>query len=83
MLIDIGRLPEEVCALPLDCLTRDSDGVPVLVYENRKANRRCRESGLIPVINPEADPPTGGTLRQSWPLAPDVFTGTGHPAAGP
>ncbi len=62
-LIDTGRRPEQVCALPLDCLARDSDGAPVLVHENRKANRRCRESRLIPGIKPEADPPPGGTLR--------------------
>jgi hypothetical protein len=45
LLIDTGRGPEEVCALPLDCLARGSDGAPVLVYEDRKANRRSRESG--------------------------------------
>jgi hypothetical protein len=55
----------------------------VLVYENRKANRRCRESGLISGINPEADPPPSRTLRLSWPLTPDVFTGAGYPATGP
>jgi hypothetical protein len=27
--------------------------------------------------------PPGGTLRLSWPLTPDVFTGTGNPATGP
>jgi integrase len=42
LLIDSGRRPEEVCSLPLDCLARHSDGAPVLVYENRKANRRSR-----------------------------------------
>ena len=71
-------------------MARDSDGAPVLVYENRNANRRSRESGLIPGINPEAVPPPGRTLRLSWPLTPDVFTGTatrrpandhGHPGA--
>jgi hypothetical protein len=46
--IDTGRGPEEVCALPLDCLACASDGAPVLVHENRKANRRSRESGLYP-----------------------------------
>jgi hypothetical protein len=26
--------------------------------------------------------PPGGTLRLSWPLTPDVLTGTGNPATG-
>jgi hypothetical protein len=71
-------------------MARDSDGAQVLMYENRNANRRSRESGLISGINPEAVPPPGRTLRLSWPLTPDVFTGTatqrpandhGHPSA--
>jgi hypothetical protein len=64
-------------------MARDGDEAPVLVHENRQANRRSRESGSIPGINPEAVPPPGGTLRLSWPPIPDVFTGTGHPATGP
>ena len=28
-----------ICALPLDCLARDDDGSPVLVYDNSKAHR--------------------------------------------
>ncbi|MGW4336377.1 tyrosine-type recombinase/integrase, partial [Rhodococcus koreensis] len=39
--IDIGRRPEEICALDFDCLTRD-DGLPVLIYDNHKANRPDR-----------------------------------------
>jgi integrase len=42
LLMDTGRRPEEVCALAWDCLARDSDGSPVLVYDNHKANRRSR-----------------------------------------
>lgn len=30
--IDTGRRPEELCALTLDCLSRDGDGAAVLVY---------------------------------------------------
>jgi integrase len=37
--IDTGRRPEEICDLAFDCLTRDDDGLPVLVYDNHKANR--------------------------------------------
>ena len=40
--IDTGRRPEEICDLDFDCLTRDADGLPVLVYDNHKANRPGR-----------------------------------------
>lgn len=40
--IDTGRRPEELCTLALDCLSRDDDGAPVLVYDNHKANRLGR-----------------------------------------
>jgi integrase len=42
LLIDTGRRPGEICALPLDCLDRDGDGKPVLVYDNDKAARKAR-----------------------------------------
>ena len=37
--IDTGRRPEEICDLPFDCVTRDHDGLAVLVYDNQKAGR--------------------------------------------
>lgn len=37
--IDTGRRPEEICELDFDCLTRDDDGQPVLIYDNHKSNR--------------------------------------------
>src|SRR6266540_3377089 len=40
--IDTGRRPEEICALPLDCLAFDTERDPVLVYDNHKANRLGR-----------------------------------------
>lgn len=40
--IDTGRRPEEICDLNYDCLARDADGLPVLVYNNYKANRPAR-----------------------------------------
>jgi len=40
--IDTGRRPEEICALAFDCLTRDDDGLAVLIYDNHKANRPAR-----------------------------------------
>ncbi len=42
LLIDTGRRPEEICAIGFDCLDRDSDGAPVLVYDNYKAARLGR-----------------------------------------
>jgi len=40
--IDTGRRPEEICDLAFDCLARDADGLPVLVYDNHKAQRLGR-----------------------------------------
>ena len=40
--IDTGRRPEDILGLPLDCLDRDRDGAPVLVYDNAKADRLGR-----------------------------------------
>ena len=40
--IDTGRRPEEICDLDFDCLARDEDGQPVLLYDNHKANRPGR-----------------------------------------
>ena len=42
LLMDTGRRPEEICGLTLDCLTRDTQDKPVLVYENVKAHRPGR-----------------------------------------
>jgi integrase len=39
LLIDTGRCPNEICQLDWDCLDRDADGKPVLVYDNHKNNR--------------------------------------------
>ncbi|MGH3288994.1 MAG: tyrosine-type recombinase/integrase [Streptosporangiaceae bacterium] len=40
--IDTGRRPEDILGLPLDCLHRDRDGAPVLIYDNAKADRPGR-----------------------------------------
>ena len=40
--IDTGRRPEDILNLPVDCLHRDTDGAPVLVYDNAKADRLGR-----------------------------------------
>ncbi|MFI5783747.1 site-specific integrase [Nocardia sp. NPDC051570] len=42
LLIDTGRRPDEICQLPLDCLERDGDGKPLLVFDNWKNNRPGR-----------------------------------------
>ena len=50
--IDTGRRPEDILGLPLDCLDRDPDGSPVLVYDNIKADRLGRR---LPVGEATAD----------------------------
>jgi integrase len=50
--IDTGRRPEEICELDFDCLTRDEDGQPVLIYDNHKANRPARR---LPIGEQTAD----------------------------
>lgn len=42
VLIDTGRRPDEICQLPLNCLTRDDTGKPVLIYTDSKNNRPNR-----------------------------------------
>ncbi|MFD6893472.1 tyrosine-type recombinase/integrase [Rhodococcus sp. NPDC060086] len=42
LLIDTGRRPDEICRLALDCLERDEQGRPVLVYDNVKSHRLGR-----------------------------------------
>jgi integrase len=42
LLIDTGRRPDEICQLRLNCLERDEQDKPVLIYDNTKANRMQR-----------------------------------------
>lgn len=42
LLMDSGRRPDEIARLGYDCLERDVDGKPVLVYYNFKARRNGR-----------------------------------------
>jgi integrase len=44
--IDTGRRPDDICDLPWDCLARDDNGDPVLVYDNHKRNRPGRRLPL-------------------------------------
>jgi len=52
LLIDTGRRPDEICSLALDCLARDNDNKPVLVYTNSKSNRPGRR---LPVAETTAE----------------------------
>lgn len=58
--IDTGRRPDEICTLAWDCLTRDSDGSPVLIYDNHKAGRMGRR---LPVTEATATLITGQKQR--------------------
>jgi integrase len=42
LIIDTGRRPDEIARLDYDCLDRDTDGNPVLIYDNHKAYRDGR-----------------------------------------
>ncbi|MEU3619828.1 tyrosine-type recombinase/integrase [Streptomyces sp. NPDC006872] len=42
LIIDTGRRPNEICKLPWQCLDREGDGSPVLVYDNTKNLRHAR-----------------------------------------
>ncbi|MEV8064149.1 site-specific integrase [Streptomyces antimycoticus] len=52
ILIDTGRRPGEVCKLPWDCLDRDDDGHPVLIYSNHKGHRLGRR---LPIAQETAE----------------------------
>ncbi|MFI6689889.1 tyrosine-type recombinase/integrase [Streptomyces sp. NPDC050485] len=52
ILIDTGRRPGEVCKLPWDCLDRDTDGQPVLIYTDHKGHRLGRR---LPIAQETAE----------------------------
>ncbi|MFG2886666.1 tyrosine-type recombinase/integrase [Streptomyces sp. NPDC048297] len=52
LLMDTGRRPEEICRLELNCLTRDSQNKPVLLYNNWKEQRIGRQ---LPIHGPTAE----------------------------
>lgn len=53
LLIDTGRRPDEICALPWDCLEYDKDTqAPVLVYDNHKNARNGRR---LPIAQTTAE----------------------------
>ena len=67
--IDTGRRPEDILGLPLDCLARDRDGAPVLVYDNAKADRLGRR---LPVAEATAAVITAqqARVRARYPAEP-------------
>ena len=67
--IDTGRRPDEILVLPLDCLARDKDGGPVLVYDNAKADRLARR---LPITQATAAVITTqqNRVRQRFPDTP-------------
>ena len=56
LLMDTGRRPAEIATLAFDCLTRDADGSPVLIYDNHKNARQGRR---LPVTETTAAVITG------------------------
>ncbi|MGA4844728.1 tyrosine-type recombinase/integrase [Streptomyces sp. G45] len=52
LLMDTGRRPEEICRLDLNCLTRDGQKKPVLLYNNWKEQRIGRQ---LPIHEPTAE----------------------------
>jgi integrase len=67
--MDTGRRPEEICALPWDCLTPGGDGAALLVYDNLKAGRLRRS---LPISTATAELITGQKqrVRQRYPASP-------------
>jgi site-specific recombinase XerC len=69
LLMDTGRRPAEICTLAWDCLARDADGTPVLVYDNAKAHRMRRR---LPISEHTATLITDQKLavRERFPATP-------------
>jgi len=69
LLMDTGRRPSEIAGLPLDCLARDADGSPMLLYDNRKGARHGRR---LPVTQATAEVITRQQqrVRERFPAAP-------------
>lgn len=67
--IDTGRRPEEICSLRYECLTRDSEGHPVLLFDNHKAERLGRR---LPISETTATVITTQQqrVRDRYPLTP-------------
>jgi integrase len=69
LLMDTGRRPAEIATLAFDCLTRDGDGSPVLIYDNHK---NARDGRRLPVTETTAKVITGQQehVRRRFPDTP-------------
>ncbi|GGP09670.1 site-specific integrase [Nonomuraea glycinis] len=67
--IDTGRRPDDICELPWDCLDRDDNGDPVLIYDNRKRNRLGRRLP-IPEVTAELITQQKKHVRERYPDIP-------------
>jgi integrase len=69
LMMDTGRRPDEICQLRLDCLARDAQGKPVLIYtdsKNHKPGRRLpiAEETARTIASQQAD------VRAKYPATP-------------
>lgn len=69
--IDTGRRPEEVCDLTFSCRARDDDDLPILVFDNHKANRLSRR---LPISEATAQVITTAQqrVRATYPHTPSA-----------
>ncbi|MGI8312954.1 site-specific integrase [Saccharopolyspora hattusasensis] len=83
LLIDTGRRPDEICQLALDCLERDADGKPMLVYDNIKTHRHGRRLP-IPAATAAAIAAQQQCVRLRFPAEPtDLLKLLPAPARNP
>jgi integrase len=83
LMVDTGRRPDEICQLPWDCLVRDGDGKPVLIYDNIN-NQRLGRRLPIPEATAALINDQKTVVRQRYPHAPPgklklLPTGTANP----
>ena len=69
ILIDTGRRPEDVVALPLDCLAAGQDGAAVLIYDNHKA-QPARPAAARPGGHRPVDPRAAAARPRPVPRRP-------------
>jgi integrase len=69
LLTDTGRRPDEILRLPWDCLARDPDSSPVLIYDNHKRQRQGRR---LPISQATANVITAQQkhVRERFPATP-------------
>ncbi len=87
LLMDTGRRPDEVCQLPLDCVTLDADSSPVLVYDNHNGARNGRRlpisratAEVITVQQGRGTAAARALIARSWQLGLIILLLIGHGA---